>query len=126
MTADFCQRFESAPGSGGGDERTQPCQFNPQLFGPNASGKTTVLRAIAFLKWFVEFSFDISDTDAIPFVPFLGKNSAESTTELSVELYGQTFKKESLCIYRYEVTFKNCAGQPSIVSFNCSKMCGFL
>ena len=87
------------------------------FFGPNASGKTTALRAMAFLKWFVEFSFDMSDTDAIPFVPFLGKNGAESTTELSVELYGQTFNKDSSCIYRYEVTFKNQTSKPSIVAY---------
>ena len=86
------------------------------LFGPNASGKTTALRALAFLKWFVESSFDIPIAEAIPFIPFLGKNSAGSLTELSVELYGQTFKKESPCIYRYAVTFKNRINQSSIVA----------
>ncbi len=87
------------------------------LFGPNASGKTTVLRAMAFLKWFIEFSFDMPDADSVPFVPFLGSTAPDSFTELSAELYGQTFKKESLCIYRYAVTFKNhTRGHSSVAS----------
>jgi hypothetical protein len=87
------------------------------LFGPNASGKTTALRGMAFLKWFVESSFDTPVAGNIPFISFLGNEEINSVTELSVELYGQIFNEELPCIYRYELAFKNYTTKPSIVTF---------
>ena len=40
------------------------------LFGANASGKTTVLRAIAFLKNFMRDSVDLRPGQLLPFLPF--------------------------------------------------------
>ena len=48
------------------------------LVGPNASGKTNALKALAFLSWFVRKSFlDLEGEKPIPFDTFLfsdGKN----------------------------------------------------
>lgn len=53
------------------------------IIGPNASGKSTVLRAIAFIRWFVARSFRDSD-QPIPFLRFGVGESINSPTRLSV------------------------------------------
>ena len=54
------------------------------IFGPNASGKTNVLRAITFLKWFVESSFHSRAALRPPFMKFATNKSIDSPTRLSV------------------------------------------
>ena len=40
------------------------------IFGPNASGKSTVLRALSFIAWFVRDSFSIQPDAPLPFERF--------------------------------------------------------
>src|SRR5688500_16102760 len=55
------------------------------VMGPNASGKTTALRALAFLQWFLVKSLK-QDRGEIPFMFFAGYTKKTSPpTELSVE-----------------------------------------
>ena len=54
------------------------------IFGPNASGKTNILLAITFLKWFVESSFHSRADLRPPFMKFATNKSIDSPTRLSV------------------------------------------
>src|ERR1700737_628722 len=66
------------------------------LFGANASGKSTVLRALAFLSWFVQDSFRLSPvSDQLPpgadFQPcerFKSAEAADRPTRLCVHFTG--------------------------------------
>jgi hypothetical protein len=68
------------------------------IIGPNASGKTNVLKTLAFMKWLL-FSAYTDDPDReLPFRPF-GPNTADKHTFLSV-----TFSiEERLFIYDIEL-----------------------
>lgn len=57
------------------------------LFGANGSGKSTVLRAIAFLAWFVQHSFDHSGP-ALPVERFNDVESANNPIRLAIEFGG--------------------------------------
>ena len=54
------------------------------LFGANASGKSNVLRAIAFMSWFVQFSFDYSANSQLPYRKFHTQETINKPTMLSV------------------------------------------
>lgn len=54
------------------------------IFGPNASGKTNILRALTFLKWFVESSFHSRADLRPPFMKFATNKSIDSPTRLSI------------------------------------------
>src|SRR5262249_11926200 len=58
------------------------------FFGSNASGKTSVLRALAFLAWFIKDSFQILPEGALLFEPFMDEGSADRMTRLSAEFGG--------------------------------------
>ncbi len=58
------------------------------LFGANASGKSNVLRAIAFLSWFVRFSFDRAAGSGLPYYKFQTRETINKPTVLSVTLSG--------------------------------------
>lgn len=58
------------------------------LFGANASGKSNVLRAIAFLSWFVQFSFDRAAGSGLPYQKFHTQNTVNKPTVLSVTFAG--------------------------------------
>jgi energy-coupling factor transporter ATP-binding protein EcfA2 len=57
------------------------------LFGPNGSGKSTVLKALAFLAWFLRDSFK-HDGPNLPCERFNDEESADRPIRLAVELGG--------------------------------------
>ena len=79
------------------------------LFGANASGKTTVLRAIAFLKNFMRDSVDFSPGQLLPFLPFYADDPAKQVTSFDVEfdtevhLEPTIFPFSGRLIFRYEL-----------------------
>lgn len=58
------------------------------LFGPNASGKSTVLRAIQHVTWFVRDSFQLAANASLPFEPFWGAGHDSEPITLAVEFAG--------------------------------------
>ena len=59
------------------------------LFGPNGSGKTNVLRALAFISWFLASSFH-SHQPSFPCEPFSDADAASLPVRLAVEFGGPT------------------------------------
>lgn len=58
------------------------------IYGANASGKSNVLRAIAFLTWFVQFSFQHKALVELPYKKFQSREAINSPTKLSVTFAG--------------------------------------
>jgi uncharacterized protein len=58
------------------------------IYGANASGKSNVLRAIAFLSWFVRFSFLHPTRADLPYQKFQTRGSIGAPTRLSVTFAG--------------------------------------
>ncbi len=63
------------------------------VIGPNASGKTNLLKVLPFLKWLITGSFDLKPSDLLPFKPFLFASNDNKTTEISAdfEIKGDVF-----------------------------------
>lgn len=57
------------------------------LFGPNGSGKSTVLRALAFVAWFLRESFQ-HDGPGLPCAHFNDEDAAGRPIRLAIELGG--------------------------------------
>lgn len=55
------------------------------VIGPNASGKTNLLRVLPFLKWLIVDSFNANPTAALPVKSFLLQKQANNPTGLSVD-----------------------------------------
>lgn len=55
------------------------------VIGPNASGKTNLLKIVPFLKWIILDSFNINPLAPIPVQPFMFNGQKNKPTELSVE-----------------------------------------
>lgn len=73
------------------------------VFGPNASGKTTVLKAIAAAAAFVVYSFDLAPDQPVPyFEPFLGPPFENRPTRIMLE-FGAGWINQAPCRYRYEI-----------------------
>lgn len=67
------------------------------IMGANGSGKTNVLKALAFLHWFIGHSFRLQPDESIPFAPhFFAEDDESSEFELLFDVDGIT--------YRYELT----------------------
>lgn len=58
------------------------------IYGANASGKSNVLRAIAFLAWFVQFSFEHKARTPLPYQKFQTRDSIDKPTRLSITFAG--------------------------------------
>jgi AAA15 family ATPase/GTPase len=96
------------------------------LFGPNASGKSTVLRALGFLSWFIQNSFQLPPASDHPspglgFQPcerFFADDAAGEPTRLCVHFTGPINFLEpperwnTFCRYAYEVSFESRQGKP--------------
>lgn len=78
-------------------------------FGANGAGKTNLLRALAFLAWFVKDSFQLQPEAVIPIAPFNDKESVGRQTRLLVCLGGttnlgeETDSSPSFGTYEYEL-----------------------
>lgn len=58
------------------------------IYGANASGKSNVLRAIAFLAWFVQFSFQHKAQAGLPYQKFQTQETVNAATRLSITFAG--------------------------------------
>lgn len=86
------------------------------LFGPNASGKSNVLRALSFIAWFVRDSFGMVPGNTLPFQRFA--DGLEGPTRLAILLSGiedigrLEDPQAEQCRYAYEVVI---GGSPQSV-----------
>ena len=55
------------------------------VIGPNASGKTNLLKVLPFLKWLIADSFNINPSASLPVKPFLSGKQKTEPIELSVD-----------------------------------------
>ena len=95
------------------------------VFGANGSGKSTVLKALAFLAWFFGQSFHHSGKN-LPCERFNHVDSANQPVRLAVELGGLadlSFAAETInqkntvyCIYRYELELLPTGGEIGTVA----------
>lgn len=81
------------------------------FFGPNASGKSTVLRALAFLRWFIADSFKIAPHATLPCERFNSAEAQNSPIHLAVEFGGplsleikEAVESGAFGTWRYELT----------------------
>jgi len=87
------------------------------FFGPNASGKSTVLRALPFLSFFIKDSFQLAPDASLLCETFGDEAHEQEPTRFSVSFpgpeltsEGQSFVKEMpLCRYTYELRLTNAA-----------------
>ncbi|CAM3400566.1 ATPase AAA-type core domain-containing protein [Bordetella sputigena] len=114
--SDFPERYaETWPGSG----RRVPKVV--AFFGPNAAGKSTVLRSLQYLVWFVRDSFQFGAGNSLPFEPFWEETSQQMPIRLAVEFAGpESFDDAELakaqCRYRYELRLQSRDGRRTVLS----------
>lgn len=90
------------------------------IFGPNASGKSTVLRALSFIAWFVRDSFILQPDAALPFERFNNRAGQSQPARLSLSLAGLADPTDVIegapeCRYSYELELGGPPGQPATV-----------
>jgi hypothetical protein len=78
------------------------------IFGANASGKSTVLRALSFIAWFVRDSFHVAPSARLPFEKFNSGDGQHAATRLAISLAGLADPADERedapqCRYQYEV-----------------------
>jgi uncharacterized protein len=63
-------------------------------FGKNASGKTNLLKALPFLRWFIRKSFNLKPEEKIPIKNFLFEKEGTKIIALSTDFYsnGKTYR----------------------------------
>ncbi len=81
------------------------------VIGPNASGKTNILKVLPFLKWLIVDSFNISPSATIPVKPFMFGDHKKEPVELSAdfEINGNIFT------YSYILTEKRIISEELMV-----------
>lgn len=83
------------------------------VIGPNASGKTNLLKIVPFLKWIILDSFNINPSAPIPIQPFMFSDLKNKPSELSVEfeingnIYSYEFILDSKRIISENLKIKN-------------------
>src|SRR5258706_8786019 len=87
------------------DSRAVPGQRLPLVvgvFGPNASGKSTILRAITSTASFVQHSFTLPPNSAIPlFNPYAQNDWWNQPTKIIIEYDGQLSENAPPAVFRY-------------------------
>lgn len=83
------------------------------VIGPNASGKTNLLKVIPFLKWLIVDSFNMDPAAPIPVQPFMFGSYRHNPSDLSVEfeinadIYIYEFVLKGAMILSEELRIKN-------------------
>jgi len=91
------------------------------LFGPNAAGKSNVLRSLGFLSWFASQSFRHPPDAFLPYQRFNDRESEESSTRLAIRFAGPADTSRasdpatSQCCYAYELELGDSKGKPQHV-----------
>ena len=62
------------------------------VIGPNASGKTTLIKSLAFLDWFIRQSFQAKVDASIPLVSHFGAANEASEFEIEFEMDGKNWR----------------------------------
>ena len=74
------------------------------VYGPNASGKSTVLRAITATATFVQFSFGLAPNTAIPFFnPYANNDWWNRPSKIILEYDGKLAENAADAVFRYEL-----------------------
>jgi len=74
------------------------------IYGANASGKSTILRAITSTAWFVQHSFALPPNSAIPlFNPYAHNDWWNLPTKIIIEFDGRFVENAPLALSRYEL-----------------------
>jgi uncharacterized protein len=112
---DFPERYaELFPGS---EERVAKTIC---VFGANGSGKSTVLKALAFISWFLKDSFE-NKGHFIPYERFNDRESADRLTTFALEFGGQfdflsrPISETNRGTLRYELSLRTIQGVKSVV-----------
>lgn len=89
------------------------------IYGANASGKSNVLRAIAFVSWFVQYSFEHKARTLLPYQKFLTAEQEAAPTRLSITFAGleEPLKEDATatCPYVYSVELSPRSGESDAV-----------
>lgn len=67
------------------------------VIGPNASGKTALLKPILFLHWFASHSFAADPASALPFQPHAASAAEPSEFEVELDVDGQLMRYTLRC-----------------------------
>jgi len=82
------------------------------VYGPNASGKSTFLRAITTIAWFVQHSFGIGPNNQILlFQPYAQIDWWNLPTKITIEFDSRLSDAEPSSLFRYELHIGNEAGR---------------
>jgi hypothetical protein len=97
------------------DSRAVPGQRLPSIigiYGPNASGKSTVLRAVTSAAAFVQHSFSIApDGHILFFNPHAHNNWWNRPTKITIDYDGQLEENGAPAVFRYELHVGNDSGK---------------
>ena len=78
------------------------------IYGSNASGKSTVLRAITTTAWFVQHSFTLAPNKQIPlFNPYAHNDWWNLPTKIAIEFDSQLTEGATAALFRYELHLGN-------------------
>lgn len=87
------------------------------VIGPNASGKTNILKVLPFLKWLIADSFNMNPSAPLPVKPFMFGQNKDKPIELSAEfeinddIYTYSFVLSEKQIISEELKVKNKSNQ---------------
>jgi uncharacterized protein len=91
------------------DSKAVPGQRLPLIvgiYGPNASGKSTVLRAVTATAWFIQNTFNLPPENAIPlFNPYAHNDWWNRPSKIIIESVG--WLGSTAAIFRYELHINN-------------------